>query len=152
MTEPFLQWGRAVVDAAAALLATEIPGATCGKPSSLRDYEGTYVHFQDAHLPQSVAIWLYATRRGSRYNVRGGDDLIGVGLKQDATVELDRAVWKYRRLSLFTWRQHVDERMEGLRWLCGVRDLPQAPQAAGEDVARRVLAALRRAGAIAASP
>jgi hypothetical protein len=150
--DEFLRWGRSVIDAAAALLEAEIPGSRRGRRSSLRDREALYVHFQDAHLPQPLAVWLYATGEGAAYNVRGGKDVIGVGLKHDADDELDRVVWKFRRLGLFTWRTHVDERREGLRWLCDATDLPEDPRGAGAEVAGRVLAALRRAGAIPDSP
>jgi hypothetical protein len=152
VNEPFLQWGRSVVQEVARLLEAEIPGARCEKRKRLPDYEAVYVHFQDAHLPQSMAIWVYATREGTRYNVPGGKDVIAVGLKHDATEELDRPVWKFRRLSGFTWRKHVDERLdEGFRWISSVADLPDDPQVAGDEIAQRVLVALRRAGAVAPS-
>jgi hypothetical protein len=95
-----------------------------------------------------MAVWLYATLEGAPRNVRGGGDIVGVGLMHDAEEELDRIVWKFRRLSLFTWRKHVDDRYEGMRWLSDAADLPEDPQAAGEAVAARVLDALRRSGAI----
>lgn len=141
-----------MVDAAASLLEAEIPGARRVRPRKLSDHEAAYVHFQDAHLPQAIAVWLYATCQGTAYNVSGYGDVIGVGLKQDKDVELDRAVWRFRRLSLFSWHTHVDDRREGLRWMCEVGDLPQDPQAAGRQIADRVLAALRRARAIAELP
>lgn len=144
-----MAWGRTVVDAAALLLEADIPGARRGKPSRLRDSETVYVHFQDAHLPQAMTVWLYATRQGAAYNVRNYEDVIGVGLKHETDVELDRAVWKFRRLPLFTWHTHIDDRWEGFRWMCRVGDLPDDPQAASEVIVGRVLAALRRAGAIA---
>lgn len=153
MNEPFLPWGRSVVEEAARLLEAEIPGATCEKRRRLTDYEALYVHFQDAHLPQSMAIWVYATREGTRYNVPGGQDVIAVGLKHDVTEELDRPVWKFRRLSLFTWRKHIDERLEdGFRWVSSAADLPDDPYVAGGEIAQRVLTALRRAGAVAPAP
>lgn len=152
MTESFLQWGRTVVDATAALLEDEIPGARCGTPSSLHGYEAVYVHFQDAHVPQPLAVWLYAANEGTAYNVGSRKDVVAAGLKHDATVELDPGAWKFRNLSLFAWQKHVDERWEGFRWLCSVRDLPNEPEAASQEVARRVLAALRRARAIPAPP
>ena len=152
MSESFLQWGRTVVDATAALLEAEIPGARRGKPSSLLDYEAVYVHFQDAHVPQPLAVWVYAAREGAAYNVRGSKDMIAVGFKHDTDDELDRKAWKFRRLSLFTWKKHVDERWEGFRWLCSIRDLSEDPHEASKEVAGRVLAALRRAGAIPESP
>jgi hypothetical protein len=109
VTESFLQWGRTVVNATATVLEAEIPSARRGKPSTLPGYEALYVYFQDTHVPQQLAVWLYATREGAPYNVRGGKDVIAVGLKHDADIELDRRAWKFRRLSLFTWRKHVDE-------------------------------------------
>jgi hypothetical protein len=147
--DDFLQWGRAVVDAAATLVEAEIPGARRGRRRRLKDCEEVYVHFQDVHLPQPMALWLYATPEGAARNVRGAKDVIAVGLKHDADEELDRPTWKFRRLGLFTWREHIDARHgEGFRWLCGPSELPEDPQAASREVARRVLAALRRAGAI----
>lgn len=130
------------------LLQREIPGARSGKSSRLPNYEAVYVHFQDAHVPQPLAVWLYATREGAAYNVRGGQDVIAVGLKHDSDDELDRRAWKFRRLSLFTWRKHVDERWEGFRWFRSVQELPDDPQEASQELADRVLAALRRAGAV----
>jgi hypothetical protein len=152
VTESFLQWGRTVVNAAAALLEDEIPCARCGTPSSLHGYEALYVHFHDSHVPQPLAVWLYAASEGTAYNVGSRKDVIAVGLKHDANVELDPGAWKFRDLSLFTWQKHVDERWEGFRWLSSVRDLPNEPQAASQEVARRVLAALRRARAIPGPP
>lgn len=141
-----------MVDETARLLEAAIAGATCGKARRLPDYEARYVHFQDAHLPQAMAVWVYATRAGTRYNVRGAGDVIAVGLKHDAIEELDRPVWKFRRLSLFTWCRHIDDRLgDGFRWICAAADLPDDPQAAADEVARRVLVALRRAGAVAPS-
>jgi hypothetical protein len=150
--EPFLQWGKTVVAETGRLLEAEIPGARCANRRSVSDYTALYVHFQDAHLPQAMAVWVYATLEGATFNVRGGEDVIAVGIKHDTTEELDRPVWKFRRLSLFTWRKHVDERYEGFRWLCRPSELPDDPQAAGQDVAQRVLVALRRAGAVAPAP
>lgn len=141
-----------MVNAAASLLEAEIPGARRGKPSRGRTHEAVYVHFQDAHLPQSMAVWLFATLEGAAYNVRDHGDVIGVGLKHDRDVELDRAVWKFRRLSHFTWQTQIDDRREGFRWMCRVRDLPDDPHAAGRQIAGHVLPALRRAGAVAQSP
>lgn len=151
MSEPFLTWGRTVVDVAALLLEDRIPGAHRGKPSRRPYYEAVYVHFQDAHLPQAMAVWLYATREGTSFNVRNYEDVIGVGLKHDTDVELDRAVWKFRRLPLFVWQKHIDDRWEGFRWMRRAGDLPEDPHAASEEIVGRVLAALRRAGAIAES-
>lgn len=149
MSEPFLSWGRIVVETAALQLEDRIQGAHRGKPIRRGDYEAVYVHFQDAHLPQAMAVWLYATREGASFNVRNHEDVIGVGLKHDKDVELDRIVWKFRRLPLFVWQKHVDDRWEGFRWMRRVGDLPADPQAAGEEIVERVLAALRRAGAVA---
>lgn len=151
--DDFLRWGRTVVDAAAALIEAQIPGARRGPRRKLKDCEALYVHFQDAHLPQPMAIWLYATLEGSAYNVRGATDIIAVGLKHDTDEELDRPTWRLRRLGLFTWREHIDTRHgEGLRWITSARDLPDDPQAASHEVAERVLAALRRARAIPEAP
>lgn len=149
MNDPFLPWGKAVVHATAALLEAEIAGARRGRTRKLGDGEAVYVHFQDVHLPQTMAVWLYAAREGTAYNVRGYGDVIGVGLKHDSDEELDRAVWKLRRLTLFTWQHHVDDRYEGLRWMRRAGDLPNDVAAASEEIVGRVLAALRRAGAVA---
>lgn len=152
MSEPFEPWAKTVVHAAASLLESEIPGAARGRTRKLGDSEAVYVHFRDAHLPQTMAVWLYAAREGTAYNVRNCADVIGVGLKHDPDEELDRAVWKFRRLSLFTWQHHIDDRHEGLRWMCRVSDLPDDAQAASEEIVGRVLGALRRAGAVAKAP
>ncbi len=152
MSEPFDPWAKTVVHAAASLLASEIPGAVRGRTRKLGDCEAVYVHFQDAHLPQMMAVWLYAAREGTAHNVRGHGDVIGVGLKHDADEELDRAVWKFRRLSLFTWQHHIDDRYEGLRWMRRAGDLPDDAQAASVEIVARVLVALRRAGAVADPP
>lgn len=138
-----------MVDVAATRIEAQIPGARRGPPKKLKDCEARYVHFQDAHLPQPMAVWLYATREGAAYNVPGAKDVIGVGLKHDTDEELDRPTWKFRRLRLFTWREHIDARHgEGFRWLCSPSELSEDPQAASGEVAERVLAALRRAHAI----
>jgi len=148
MGADFLPWGRAVITAAATALEAEIPGARRGSERRPRNHEALYVHFTDARLPQTMAIWLFATQAGTPYNVRGLGDAIGVGLKHDASEELDRGGWKLRPISPFSWRVHVDERYEGYRWLRVESDLPADPDDAGREIAERVLQTLRRAAAV----
>jgi hypothetical protein len=145
----FASWSRAVIRAAATALESEIPGSRRGKESRLRGQLALYVHFTDARLPQTLAIWLYAAEHGSAYNVRGYGNAIGVGLKYDADEELDRGAWKLRPISPFTWRVHVDERFQGYRWLRPESELPTDPNEAALQIAERVLMTLRRAAAVA---
>ena len=152
MGADFGGWSREVIRAAATELETEIPGAHRAKERRLRGHMALYVHFTDARIPQTLAIWLYATESGASSNVPGYGDAIGVGLKYDADEELDRGAWKLRPISPFSWRVHIDERVQGYRWLRDVSDLPTDPSAAGQQIAERVLATLRRAAAVPERP
>ena len=149
MGADFAGWSRAVIRVAATELEAEIPGAHRGKESRLRGQLALYVHFTDARLPQTLAIWLYGAEEGSAYNVPGYGNTIGVGLKYDADEELDRGAWKLRPISPFTWRVHVDARFQGYRWLRPESELPADPNEAGLQIAERVLMTLRRAAAVA---
>ncbi|MGZ4200725.1 MAG: hypothetical protein ACXVRH_01570 [Thermoleophilaceae bacterium] len=148
MTNDFLVWGREVVNEAAARLEQSIPGAARGSESHLDGYEALYVHFRDAHLPQDLAVWLYAAREGSANNVAGFRDAIGVGLKHNADAELDVDAWSFRRLTPFAWRRHVDTRYEGFRWLQNADQLPSDSKQAAAAIVERVLRALQRCRAI----
>lgn len=148
MGEDFPGWSRAVIRAAAADLEAEIPGAQRGKERRVRGQLALYVHFTDARLPQTLAIWLYGAEEGSAYNVPGSGDTIGVGLKYDADEELDRGAWKLRPIAPFNWRVHIDERSQGYRWLRPESELPADPAEAGHQIAARVLMTLRRAAAV----
>jgi hypothetical protein len=136
------------VNEAAGRLEAAITGAARGAESHLDGYEAIYVHFRDARLPQSLAVWLFAAREKSANNVPGFRDAIGVGLKHDADDELNADAWSFRPLTPFAWRRHVDGRYEGFRWLKNADELPPGPEPAGAEVADRVLRTLRRAGAI----
>jgi hypothetical protein len=149
MGADFPGWSRAVIRTAATELEAGIPGAQRGKESRLRGQLALYVHFTDARLPQTLAIWLYGAEEGSAYNVPGYGNAIGVGLKYDAGEELDRGAWKLRPISPFTWRVHVDARFQGYRWLRPESELPTDPNDAGTEIAERVLMTLRRAAAVA---
>ena len=149
MSPDFPAWSRAVIRAAATELETEIPGAQRGTERRLRGQLALHVHFTDARLPQTLAIWLYGAEEGTAYNVPGHGNAIGVGLKYDADEELDRGAWKLRPISPFTWRVHVDPRFQGYRWLRPESELPADPVEAGHQIAERVLTTLRRAAAVA---
>jgi hypothetical protein len=149
VSEDFLAWGRLVVNATATALEGEIPGAARKAESHLKGYEGLYVHFRDAKMPQDLAVWLFAAREGTANNVRGFKDAIGVGLKHDADQELDQGAWSFRPLSPFTWKRQIDGRYEGYRWLRNADALPPDPEAAAEEVAGQVMRTLRRAAAVA---
>jgi hypothetical protein len=144
----FLAWGRSVVNAAAADLEAAIPGASRGSESHLAGYEALYVHFQDAKLPQRLAIWLFAAEEGTPNNFPGQRDIIGVGLKHDADAELERSAWRLRPLTPFSWRTHIDDRYAGMRWLQPAHDLDSDAQGAGRQLTERILIALRRSGAV----
>jgi hypothetical protein len=101
-------------------------------------------------MPQSLAVWLYATRAGGAYNVRGRGDVIAAGLKHDSDAELDPGAWTLRRPRPFAWYKHIDDRWEGYRLLFDAHELPDDPEQAGEAIAERVLATLRRIDAIGA--
>lgn len=148
MREPFLDWGQQVITAAAKVLDDAIPSAATKRASNLAGYVAVYVHFRDEKVPQSLALWLYATRAGAAYNVNGRGDVIAVGLKHDSNDELDRLAWRFRRPTPFAWYKHVDDRWEGYRLLFDAEELPDDPLQASEVVARRVLAVLRRIDAI----
>lgn len=148
VAQSFLSWGITVVDAVATLLEAEIPDGRRGNRSSLPDYEAVYVHFRDAKIPQSLAVWLYATREGAAYNVGGRTDVIGIGLKHDANDELDRGAWRFRPLTPFSWSKHIDQRWEGFRWLWNAADPPGDPHQASTEIAERVHGVLRRVDAI----
>jgi hypothetical protein len=147
-TEDFLAWGRAVVNATASRLEEAIAGAQRGSESHLDGYEALYVHFRDAKVPQPLAVWIYAAREGSANNVSGYRDAIGIGVKRDADEELNEGAWAFRALSPLRWRRHIDSRYEGYRWLRNADELPRDADQAAADIADRVLATLRRAGAI----
>jgi hypothetical protein len=149
VTEDFLAWGRSVVNATAANLEAEIPGAARKAESHLKGYEAIYVHFRDAKMPQDLAVWLFAVREGTANNVRGFRDAIGVALKHDANTELDQGAWSFRPLSPFTWKRQIDGRYEGYRWLRNADALPPDPDLAAAEVAGQVLKTLRRAEAVA---
>ncbi len=119
---PFHELGRQIVDASAAQLEVEIPGARRGSPRRLAGAEAVYVQFGDAELPQQLAVWLFAAEGASASSVPGAPDAIGVALRHDAGQELGRGAWRFRRLMPFSWRQHVDARFEGYRWYCPVAD------------------------------
>ena len=145
---PFQARGREIVDAAAAQLEAAIPGARRGAPRRLAGTDAVYVQFRDAELPQQLAVWLFAAEGGSASSVPGARDAIGVGLRHDGGQELGRGAWRFRRLMPFSWRRHVDDRVEGYRWFCPVADLPADPAAAGAVVGDRVLRTLRAARAV----
>jgi hypothetical protein len=147
-SDPFLAWGRGVIDASASRLEAQIAGAHRGRESHLSACEAIYLHLRDAHVQQDVAVWLFAAKAGTANNVRGYGDVIGVGLKHDADEELTRGAWKLRPLAPFSWRTHVDDRHEGFRWLRNAAELPEDATAAGEQIAERVLTTLRRARAV----
>ena len=144
MTDAFLAWGRDVIHRTADRLEREIPGAARGKESHRPDYESVYVDFADARLPQTLALWLFAAKSGARTNVRGYPDIVGAGLKHDADEELARGQWKLRPLAPFAWHVHVDERVEGYRWLRRASELPEDPAAAADEIGDRVIGTLRR--------
>lgn len=148
----FKAWARAVVDETAARLISEIDGAHAGPPKSLKaaDYEAAFVHFSDAHLPQALCVWIFATRAGGSKNFPHGGDIIGVGLKQDADEELDKGAWRFRlQGSRFRWREHNNARYEGFRLIEPADALREAPV---EDTAMQLAASiaqqLKRARAI----
>jgi hypothetical protein len=145
VTDAFLPWGRQVIDRTADRLLLEIPRCTRGADRHVADFEGVYVHFPDARIPQPLALWLYAAPAGAPYSVRGYPDAIGVGLKHDADEELTRGQWKLRPIAPFAWRTHIDDRWEGYRWLRRAAELPQDPKAAADEITERVLGTLRRA-------
>jgi hypothetical protein len=144
----FLPWGRAVIEALAVELEAAIPGARRGAASHRPGYEALTVHFADAHIPQPLALWLFAAEAGAPVNVKGFRDAVGAGLRHDADEELDRGAWKLRPLAPFSWRTHVDARHEGYRWLRNADELPADEAAAARELAERVLGTLRRARAI----
>jgi hypothetical protein len=148
VSDAFLTWGRQVINRTADRLEQEIPGSTRGNESRLPDYEAIYVHFPDVRIPQQLAVWLYATRAGAPYNVRGYPDVIAVGLKHDADQELVRGEWKLRPLAPFSWRTHVDDRWEGYRWLRRVGELSADPASAADEIGDRILGTLRRCSAL----
>ena len=81
---------------------------------------------------------------GARTNVRGYPYVVGVGLTHDADEELARGQWKLRPLAPFAWHTHVDERLEGYRWLRRASELPEDPAAAAGEIGDRVVGTLRR--------
>ena len=145
---PFLDRGREIIDATAAQLEAAIPGARRGNRSRLPGYEAVYVHFRDAELPQSLALWLFAAESGTPNSVPGARDSVGVGIKHDADEELDAGAWRFRRLTPFAWREHVDAQFAGFRWLLPADDLDEDPAAAATAIAERVLRTLRGARAV----
>jgi hypothetical protein len=144
VTDAFLGWGRDVIDRTAERLEREIPGAARGAESHRPAYEAIYVHFADARIPQTLALWLFAAKADARCNVRGYPDVIGVGLKHGADEELARGQWKLRPLAPFAWHVHIDERQEGYRWLRRAGELSEDPEAAAREIGDRVLGTLRR--------
>ena len=145
---PFQARGREIVDAAAARLEAAIPGARRGGPRRLAGADALYVQFRDAELPQQLAVWLFAAEGGSASSAPGVLDAIGVGLRHDGGQELGRGAWRFRRLMPFSWRRHLDARVEGYRWFCPVADLPADPAEAGAVIGDRVLRTLRAARAV----
>jgi hypothetical protein len=144
----FDERGRLIVDAAAAQLAAAIPGARRGSPRRLAGADAVYVQFGDAELPQQLSVWLFAAEGGSASSVPGAPDAIGVAIRHDGGQELGRGAWRFRRLLPFSWRQHIDVRVEGYRWFCPVAELPADPAAAGAVIGDRVLRTLRAARAV----
>jgi hypothetical protein len=148
----FPERGRRIVDAAATQLAAAIPGARRGRDRVLAGNAAVYVHFDDAELPQHLAVWLFVAEAGTTYSVPGVADAIGVGIKHDADEELGRGAWRFRRLLPFAWRQHVDPRHEGYRWFCPAADLDDDDTAAAAQISERVLRTLRAARAVREDP
>jgi hypothetical protein len=145
----FEERGREIVDAAAARLEADIPGARRGSVRRLAGADAVYVQFADAELPQQLAVWLFAAEAGSASSSPGAPDAIGVALRHDGGQELGRGAWRFRRLMPFAWRRHIDDRVEGYRWFCPADELPAGPVEAGAVVADRVLRTLRAARAVA---
>jgi hypothetical protein len=150
MTAPttFHERGRRIVDAAATRLEAAIHGARRGSPRRLAGAEAVYVQFGDAALPQQLSVWLFAAEAGSPSSLPGSPDAIGVAIRHDGGQELGRGAWRFRRLLPFSWRQHIDARVEGQRWFCPMAELPADPAAAGALIAERVLRTLRAARAV----
>jgi hypothetical protein len=146
---PFQQRGLEIVDAAAARLEAEIPGARRGSVRRLAGADAVYVQFGDADLPQQLTVWLFAAPAGSSSSAPGVPDAIGVAIRHDGGQELNRGAWRFRRLMPFAWRRHIDARFEGYRWFAAVAELPDAPAAAGALIGDRVLQTLRGARAVA---
>jgi hypothetical protein len=144
----FLTWGRRVINACASQLEATIAEAARGSESHLAGYEAIYVHFKDAKVPQPLAVWLFAAEEGTPNNFAGQPDIIGIGLKHDADAELDRDAWRFRPLTPFSWRTHIDDRYAGMRWLRPARELDRNEQLAASEITERVHAALHRSGAV----
>jgi hypothetical protein len=143
--DDFFRWGRVVINSVADRLEHSIPAAKRGSESHLGGYEALYVHLSDQKVPGRIAVWLYAAQEGSANNIRGYRDAIGIGLKQDADVELDPGAFRFRRLAPWRWQRHVDERYEGFRWLRNVDELPSGSDEAAEQLAERVIRTLKGA-------
>ncbi len=143
--DPFLTWGRAVVNATADRLEGVIDGAHRGNESHLDHYEALYVHLVDAKVPMRFAIWLFAARAGSANSVRGYGDAIGIGLLHDPDTELNPAAFRFRRLSPWRWQTHVDTRYAGFRLMRNADELPDDPAAAADEISNRILRTLRAA-------
>jgi hypothetical protein len=145
---PFEERAREIVDAAAARLEAEIPGARRGTVRRLAGADAVYLQFADADLPQQLTVWLFAAEAGAPSSSPGAPDAIGVAIRHDGGQELGRGAWRFRRLMPFAWRRHIDARVEGYRWFCPVADLPAGPAEAGATVGDRVLRTLRAARAV----
>jgi hypothetical protein len=146
---PFQERGREIADAAAAQLEAAIPGARRGTVRKLAGADAVHVQFRDFELPQQLAVWVFPSEAGSRSSVPGAPDAIGVAIRHDGGQELGRGAWRFRRLLPFSWRQHIDARVEGYRWYCPLADLPADAAAAGAVIGDRVLRTLRAARAVA---
>jgi hypothetical protein len=155
----FEDWGRAVVDGAAALILAEIPAAQLPEPGKAarrmlgrRAYISRYVQFRRPDQPVQRAVWLFAVPAGHAYDFSPPHDRVGAGLLQDASTELSssRFAAGMTRSGAFTWKTHVDGRYEGYRLSLAVEPETDVPEEVAAELASQVLNGLRRAGLIGA--
>ena len=151
------QWGRAVVERAAALILAEIPAAQSPETSPTKravlgrqGYISRYVHFRHRDQPAQRAVWLYAVPAGHAYDFTPPHARVGAGLMQDANTELSssRFAAGMTRSGAFTWKTHIDARYEGYRLALKVDPDHDEPDPVAADLASQVLHGLRRAGLI----
>src|SRR5690349_2421720 len=99
-TTELLDWGEEVVPEVIRLLEEEIPGSSEGlrlKRNAEATYFGRYLHFKapgmSEHEGSPLALWVFVTPEGAKYNLRGEPDVLGVELRHDSKNPLEPDLW-----------------------------------------------------------
>ena len=156
--EAFEAWARPIILAAADRVRSEIPadqaptvGSEGSARSARRGYIARYVHFRYWAYPANLALWLFAVPAGHEYNVTRSTDNLGIGIKHDASDELDEAAWSLRvNPAGFRWRSHLDQQYAGFRIFLPA-DVDAESKTVIDILVDRALRATRRARLLADS-